>query len=95
MINFNGCNRREFHIVQPKRALDQRIAGTRITLIAISRVCGPVTKSASSSRQPLVLSRSSVLASAWIFFLRISSVAHPQSFPEALPPSSRSPRLTP
>ena len=26
MINFNGCDRREFHIVQPERALDQGIA---------------------------------------------------------------------
>ncbi len=26
VISFNGCNRREFHIVQPKRARDQRIA---------------------------------------------------------------------
>ena len=38
------------------------LPGTRITLIAIRRVSGPVVKSASSSRQPLVLSRSSVLA---------------------------------
>jgi hypothetical protein len=44
-----------------KRALDQRIAW-KAHLIAISRVCGPVAKPASSSRQPLVLSRSSVLA---------------------------------
>jgi hypothetical protein len=28
------------------------LPGTRITLFAISRVCGPATKSASSSRQP-------------------------------------------
>ena len=26
MINFNGCDRREFYIVQPERALDQGIA---------------------------------------------------------------------
>jgi hypothetical protein len=45
----------ELHVVQPKRALDQRISGLRMILIAISRVCGPVAKSASSSRQPLVL----------------------------------------
>jgi hypothetical protein len=58
------------HIVQPKRALDQRIAGNAHYLDRDqSRLrpppglnVGPVAKSASSSRQPLVLSRSSVLA---------------------------------
>jgi hypothetical protein len=70
MIGHSGLSQGELHVVQPKRALDQRISGLRMILIAISRVCGPVAKSASSSRQPLVLSRSSVLASAWTFFFR-------------------------
>jgi hypothetical protein len=42
--------------------LISRLPGTRITLTAISRACGPVAKLANSFRQPLVLSRSSVLA---------------------------------
>jgi hypothetical protein len=41
-----GLSQGGFHVVQAKRAFDQLIAGTRTTLIAISRVCGPVEKSA-------------------------------------------------
>jgi len=47
--------------------------------LAISRFCGPVAKSASSSRQPLVLRRSSVLASAWTFFLSFRELPIPKS----------------
>ena len=52
MINFNGCDRREFHIVSQNVPLISGLPGTRITLTVISRVCGPVAKSASSSRRP-------------------------------------------
>jgi hypothetical protein len=62
VIGRNGCGRKYLHSSNQNVPLISGLPGTLITLIAIRRVRGPATKSATCSRQPVVPSRSSVLA---------------------------------